>query len=290
MNNLKKGLNYAGNKYKLLPVIKDYFPKQIETYIEPFLGGFNVALNIEANNYILNEYLFELFNLYNILKNTDFSIFIEQVNNYIKKYDLDKQNKEAYLFFKSQYNELNIKQNNFDNAVMFFILISHSFNNFIRFNLKGEFNLPFGNRTCNDKVIKSIYFIQQFLNTKIVSLYNYDFNYFSSKIIDLTKLTNRDFIYLDPPYFGTKAVYNNSWDLKEEIVLIDFIQKLIDKDIPFGLSNSLINNIFSSEPLVNLLNKNENKIKVHKIEHFYNNPVYTKKSEKTTQEIYITNI
>ncbi|MDE7196636.1 MAG: DNA adenine methylase, partial [Helicobacter sp.] len=46
---------YVGDKYKLMPQLKRYFPKHIETYIEPFVGGGSSFLNIQAQNYILND-------------------------------------------------------------------------------------------------------------------------------------------------------------------------------------------------------------------------------------------
>ncbi len=35
-------LFYVGDKYKLIREIKDYFPENIETFIEPFTGGGSV--------------------------------------------------------------------------------------------------------------------------------------------------------------------------------------------------------------------------------------------------------
>ena len=46
---------YVGDKYKLIKEIKQYFPKDINTFIEPFVGGGTVFLNVEAKKYILND-------------------------------------------------------------------------------------------------------------------------------------------------------------------------------------------------------------------------------------------
>ncbi len=48
-------LFYVGDKYKLLQEIKFYFPKKINKFIEPFMGGGSVFLNVEANKYLLND-------------------------------------------------------------------------------------------------------------------------------------------------------------------------------------------------------------------------------------------
>ena len=51
---------YVGDKYKLINEIKQYFPKNIDTFIEPFVGGGTVSLNVQANKYILMSRILEL--------------------------------------------------------------------------------------------------------------------------------------------------------------------------------------------------------------------------------------
>ena len=48
-------LFYMGDKYKLLPEISKHFPNNINRFIEPFTGGGSVYLNIDANEYLLND-------------------------------------------------------------------------------------------------------------------------------------------------------------------------------------------------------------------------------------------
>ena len=55
MNYIKSPLNYTGGKYKLLPQIIPLFPSKINTFVDLFGGGFNVGINIDANNVIYNE-------------------------------------------------------------------------------------------------------------------------------------------------------------------------------------------------------------------------------------------
>lgn len=59
---------YVGDKYKLIKEIKQYFPKDINTFIEPFVGGGTVSLNTEANNYILNDIDKNVYNLHLFLQ------------------------------------------------------------------------------------------------------------------------------------------------------------------------------------------------------------------------------
>lgn len=43
---------YVGDKFRLMAEIKNHFPKNINKFIEPFLGGGTVFLNINANQYL----------------------------------------------------------------------------------------------------------------------------------------------------------------------------------------------------------------------------------------------
>ena len=52
---IKSPLNYVGGKYKLLPQILPLFPKNIDTCIGLFGGGFNVGINVPAKEIIYNE-------------------------------------------------------------------------------------------------------------------------------------------------------------------------------------------------------------------------------------------
>ncbi len=57
---LRKSFNrspffYVGDKFKLLPQLKENFPKEIDRFIEPFCGGGSVFLNTQANEYLLND-------------------------------------------------------------------------------------------------------------------------------------------------------------------------------------------------------------------------------------------
>ena len=48
-------LFYVGDKYKLIREIKTHFPDNIGRLIEPFVGGGSVFMNVEAEEYLLND-------------------------------------------------------------------------------------------------------------------------------------------------------------------------------------------------------------------------------------------
>ena len=41
-------MNYTGGKYKLLPQLLPLFPQDINTFVDLFTGGGNVAININS--------------------------------------------------------------------------------------------------------------------------------------------------------------------------------------------------------------------------------------------------
>lgn len=59
-------LKWPGGKERELAVLKDYFPKEIHNYYEPFVGGGSVYLNTEAENYYINDLYDELYNFYDL--------------------------------------------------------------------------------------------------------------------------------------------------------------------------------------------------------------------------------
>lgn len=48
-------LFYVGDKYKLIRDIKAHFPHNIDRFIEPFVGGGSVMMNVDANSFMLND-------------------------------------------------------------------------------------------------------------------------------------------------------------------------------------------------------------------------------------------
>ena len=46
---------YVGDKYKLIEEISSYFPDDIEKFVEPFVGGGSVFMNIDARKFYLND-------------------------------------------------------------------------------------------------------------------------------------------------------------------------------------------------------------------------------------------
>lgn len=129
---IKSPMNYTGGKGKLLNQILPLFPKDINTFVDLFTGGCNVAVNINANKIIANDLCTQVINTYKGIQNNNTEKAIEMIEKIINEYDLSKENKEGYLELRKAYNDGNKEWH------IFYTLLAYSFNNQIRFNKKAN--------------------------------------------------------------------------------------------------------------------------------------------------------
>lgn len=280
-NLIKSPLNYTGGKFKLLPQILPLFPEKIDTFVDLFGGGFNVGINIKANKIIYNDICYPVSELLSEMKITPLEDQLKIINNYIEKYKLSKENKKGFLDLRSDYN--NIKNTNIV-PFMLYVLICYSFNNQIRFNSKGEFNLPFGYRNFNLNLKNKYKIFVKELQNKNICFTSVDFKKIDIKSITKV-LTEYSFVYADPPYYNSIASYNekSGWTDKDEKDLLKLLDKLNENNIKFALSN----NFKYDNPL---LKEWSAKYNINYLKHSYNNCNYHKK-DKIGQdiEVLITN-
>ena len=278
MSYFKSPMNYMGNKYKLLSQIVPLFPKDIDIFVDMFCGGLDVSLNVEANKKICNDKESHIIDFYSNIQSQTGEEVHNKLLEIVEKYKLDMTNAEGYNSLRSDYN----KENNW---VLFYSLIAHSFNHQIRYNTKGEFNMPFGkNRSCYNKSLQSR--LKDFVD-RVDSKFN--FSNLDFRALDLDSLTDNSFVYCDPPYIITTATYNENggWTEKDERDLLNLLDKLHEKGIKFGLSNVMSQNGKTNE----ILKEWSKKYTVHNLNYNYGNSSYHKKdrSVSDTEEVYICN-
>lgn len=277
MNELVKSpLNYEGNKFKLLPQLLPLFPQNIDTFVDLFGGSFTVGMNITANKIIYNEFDTRIYNLVKLLSTCDYESMQTLIMEIIDYYKLGKNTKEEYMKLRDNYN--NTKE-----TLLLFVLSAFSFNYQIRFNSKGQFNMPVGNRGYSKNMMERFKQSNQLCKTKNIEFTNLDFIDF-----DISKLTSNDMVYIDPPYLQTVATYteNSAWNLDKELALYEFMDWLNDRGIKFGLSNTMW--YHNEENLV--LKEWSKKYNVHELDFNYtNNNRHRKNNDDKTVEVYICN-
>ena len=301
---IQSPLNYIGGKYKLLPQILPHFPKQINNFVDLFCGGCNVGINAKAERVIFNDNNFNLIYLYKTFKNLDKMSTFEFINKIIDNYSLSRSsqngygfyecngadglgayNKEKYLKLREDFN--NSKYQDYYYYILLYALIIYSFNNQIRYNSKGEFNLPVGKRDFNTKM-------QGKLSDFIDRLHDCDciFSCEDFRKLDLSHLDENDFVYADPPYLITCASYNeqNGWNEDLERDLLNFLDKLHARRIKFALSNVLESNGKKNIILIDWLEKNQTIYKTIHLDYNYSNSNYQKKNKTdSADEVLIIN-
>lgn len=278
MSYFKSPMNYMGNKYKLLSQIVPLFPDNVDIFVDMFCGGLDVSLNVEANKKICNDKESHIIDFYSNIQSQTGEEVHNKLLEIVEKYKLDMTNAEGYNSLRSDYN----KENNW---VLFYSLIAHSFNHQIRYNNKGEFNMPFGkNRSCYNKSLQSR--LKDFVD-RVDNKFN--FSNLDFRALDLDSLTDNSFVYCDPPYIITTATYNENggWTEKDERDLLNLLDKLHEKGIKFGLSNVMSQNGKTNE----ILKEWSKKYTVHNLNYNYGNSSYHKKdrSVSDTEEVYICN-
>ena len=168
---------------------------------------------------------------------------------------------------------------------LIYVLIVYSFNNQLRFNNQGKFNLPVGKRDFNAKMkMKLSLFIDRLKSNKI-QLTNYDFRKYPVDNID-----SNTFVYVDPPYLITCATYNekNGWTEQDEKDLLQYLNNLNKKGIRFALSNVLYSKGKENKLLQDWIA--EQKYKVIYLDYSYSNSNYQTKDKKSkSQEVLIIN-
>lgn len=254
MSYVKSPIFYMGNKYDLLYELLPRFPKeeQIETFIDLFGGSGTVSLNVPYKNIIYNELNNNIVELLKLFKNYDAKSIINHIESRIREFNLptkttdlrycDTKTREAenenYLKFRDFYNKQENKQ-----LLDLYTLTFYSFCNCIRFNSKNEFNMPFGNRCLLDIHKKQIEYCCDIMKNKKIQILNKNAFDILSQIKEKNEKT---FIYLDPPYFNTMAIYNENrafggWNIEDDKKLFEQLDRLNNLGIKWCMSNVLEN-------------------------------------------------
>lgn len=162
--------------------------------MEPFCGGLAVALGLQPAQALLNDLNPHLINFYKQIRR-GLSVEIEA------RYD-----QKLFYDHRARFNQLikDRRARTNEAAQLFYYLNRTCFNGLCRFNLSGEFNVPFGQ-------YKAVNYAADFHS------YRRLFRRWSFTNKDLAKLSieTDDFIYADPPYdveFTSYSAGGFTWD------------------------------------------------------------------------------
>lgn len=297
----KSPLNYTGGKHRLLSQLIPLFPKNINIFYDVFCGGANVGINVEAKQIICLDKNKELINLLQFIQSLNFEELHQRIMKVIKEYGLSQSyihgyehyecssekglgsyNKERFLALRERYNQTKSKE---QRSLLLLVLIIYAFNNQIRFNNKGLFNLPVGKRDYNGNTRKNLAEFNDITNKKDIIFEHEDFH-----TLLMCPFNKDDFIYLDPPYLLGTASYNENggWSEEDERSLLDTLDVLNERGVQFALSNVLEHKGSTHNLLLEWVKRKG----YHLIDlnYHYNNSNYQSKAkEAQTREIVVLN-
>lgn len=275
---IQSPINYYGSKRRLLGQILPFFPRNINTFYDLFAGSGTVSLNIHANQYVWNDFNTKLVDMFSYL----YSISdedVELLNNYVSAVAHDKS---LFYEMRDDYN------NNNDPALLYALIIS-SFNSSPRFNRRGQYNMPYASPSrLTDKFLLThehrLLNVIERLKTMNIKFSSYDYR----KGVNFESLCNNDFIYLDPPYFGTDSTYNQSsgWNDVADEQFYHWLEKLVDSNTNFALSNVLSYKDNLNKHLNDFINKYDNCLNVYHLGIRY---VVNRANNTQADEVLITN-
>lgn len=229
MKKVSPFLRWAGGKTWLLPKINKYLPENFENYHEPFVGGGSVFIHLKSKGLIKNRaYLSDansdLINAYQVMKSDHKNLF--------KFLNTFENTKDFYYEIRSKSYDSKVEK-----AAQFIYLNRTSFNGIYRVNLKGEYNVPYGN-----KDYKQLFDFDNMLQVK--SLMKNAFFKSCSFEKTINRINENDLVFIDPPY--TVAHGNNgfikynqklfSW--ADQKNLSDYIKAIKEKGAYFILTNA----------------------------------------------------
>lgn len=218
---------YQGSKRNLAADILKFFPQKIDRLIEPFAGSAAItiasAYYFKADKFIVNDINKPLINLWDKIVNEPQTI----IRDYHHIWNNQLGNEEEYYY---QIRD-NFNQTKEPKYLLF--LLAKCVKAAVRYNAEGNFNQSPDKRRKGrlpENMRYDILNVSNLLKDK-VTFYSYDYE----KILDMA--TEKDLIYMDPPYQGTAK--NGGFRYMEDLNHVNFIislYKLNKRNIPFILS------------------------------------------------------
>ncbi len=300
---IPSALNYTGGKYKLLPQMLPHFPRDIDRAADIFCGGCSVGINLDCSRVLFNDNDEHLIGLLNTMKKLQKEEMTESVRRIIDRYGLSMVSEKGYDYYgcsssdgaaaynrpgynrlRDDFNKRQVRDKEY--YLMLYVLMVYSFNNQLRFNRKGEFNLPVGKRDFNSR-------LQEKLLRFMGRLKDGDYTFMCRSFLDVPvdELTERSFVYADPPYLIANASYNerNGWTEADERSLLEFLDGLDRRGVRFALSNVMENKGKRNEILEAWVRERPG-YRVIDLNYSYSNSNYhAGNRDKKTREVLIVN-
>lgn len=223
--------NWTGSKHRYLKDLFSVLPCQEGIKVlDPFVGGGDLISKLPLSWIITaSDSMEQIIGLHKAVQSG-----LINSKGTLEKYNergMSKLNKDAYLSLRSEYNASKDPE-------LLYLLMTNSFNNQLRFNLSGGFNMPFGKdrSTFNKNMICKLDNYAEALKQREVKFICGEYSWWDFLSFDL--------ILIDPPYLNTTATYNEStgWNEENDLCLFDALDEVNAYKKNFVYFNQLIAN------------------------------------------------
>jgi DNA adenine methylase len=211
-------IKWSGGKKSQAKEIIKFFPENISTYYEPFLGGGAILGFLKPHKAVCGDIYDPLIKLWILIRDNP----QEAIDKY--KEDWNNLQRLGYKYFYKTREQFNKKTSPTD----LLFLSRTCVNGLIRFNKNGGFNnsLHYTRKGINPIRLEKIILEWHEIIKKYKLL--------SKDYTETTKNSGKnDFVYMDPPYFNTKGRYSQPLNYEK---LLTYLKQLNKKGVKYALS------------------------------------------------------
>ncbi len=232
-------LKWAGGKSRLIPKYKQFFPKEFNTYYEPFLGGGAVFFHLYHHRSkfkaILSDINSQLIDTYICVKNE-----VEKLIEILEEHQRNHHKLDNTYYYYDLRDKHSLQ--GVEAAARLIYLNRTCFNGLYRVNSEGKFNVPIG-KYNNPKICQPDLLRLASKALKSAEIKTRDF----AEVVDEAK--EGDFVYFDPPYYPLNstsyftAYSADCFSESDHKKLKETFVKLASKGVKVMLSNSACDEI-----------------------------------------------
>lgn len=194
-----------GIKTKLVPfILSNILWNGKGRWIEPFLGSGVVLFNARPDRAIALDKNPHIIKFYKDIQEGKITGEAVKASLFEHGQKLSKEGDAYYYYIRDRFNSSS-------DSLDFLFLSRSCFNGVMRFNSKGKFNVPFGHKLDRfrkgyvTKIVNQVEAVKDIIRSR-------DWVFKSGNWEDaFSEATERDFIYMDPPYIGRHTDFYDRW-------------------------------------------------------------------------------
>ncbi|GHU42636.1 DNA methyltransferase [Bacilli bacterium] len=211
---MKPAIKYRGGKSKEIPEYVGLIP-DFDRYFEPFFGGGATYFYLEPQNAVIGDINEQLIQFYQGVASEKFKVIKRELKFLQEKYEQNRlifmenkmknpkehavdPNDELYYNIRGMFNGK--IPSKYEKATLYFFINKTAYSGMVRYNKNGEFNVPYGRYAqFNTDLLTDQH--HKLLSTAEIMNETYQKSF--------SLATERDFIFLDPPYDTVFSEYGN---------------------------------------------------------------------------------